>query len=117
MKRVTFQKRYDAENGRKELSIIQKAEEKDCSTEVHKSFVYHVVKIPQMNTQFERPQIDIRKAYHTKKKLEQFRFHVKGSFCLTHEREAVQVNFEHTLEIEILWKNKIFSPKKSEILT
>jgi len=117
MKKVTFEKRYDVEKGQKELSIIQAVEDKECDTKVRKSFTYHVTKLDEMKYQAEPPQINIRKAYDTKKKLEQFSFHVKGNFCLTHGRMPIQVDFEHKLNIDIVWKNKIFSPKKSVILT
>lgn len=116
MKKVEFKKRNNPKKGIKRLSIIQKTNDRECSTTVQKSFLYHVVKAEKEEANVEAPEIYIRKTFDTKKGIERFDFKVKGHFYMTHNRWFLKVNFHHKLNINIVWK-KNFSPKKSAVLT
>ena len=117
MKNIIFKKNIDAEDKTKSLSIIQKFEDKECKTEIQKSFRYAVSSAEINAPQVCEPQIYIIKSFDSKKKDEMFNFQVVGSFYITHIRLLWKVEFHHTLDIKIHWKEKIFSPKKSEVLT
>ncbi|MDZ4242793.1 MAG: hypothetical protein U1D99_08195, partial [Candidatus Omnitrophota bacterium] len=63
------------------------------------------------------PEVYIRKRFNTRTCEEQFSFRVKGHFYIAQERTQLKVDFCHTLRIHILWKSKLFSPKKPVTLT
>ena len=92
-------------------------EDQDCRTHVRKSFVYIVTGAHQGESPIENPQIYVKKFFDTKLQHEKFSFRVKGAFYMTKDRVIYRVDFCHTLKIDIHWKNKIFSPKKSVTLT
>ena len=117
MKNIIFKKNIDAEDKTKSLSIAQKFEDKECKTEIQKSFRYAVLGAEINAPQACEPQVYITKSFDSKKKVEMFSFQVIGSFYITHNRLLWRVEFHHTLDIKIHWKEKIFSPKKSEVLT
>src|SRR3990172_3945339 len=117
MKNVLFKKRSDVKRGRKALSLTQKNEDQECITHVRKSFIYHVVFSEQISPNANQPQVYIKKAFDTQKRVEKFTFQVRGSFFMTHNLVLLEVRFQHTLNIRIVWKSKIFSPKKSAVLT
>jgi hypothetical protein len=84
---------------------------------VRKSFVYIVSPVDEIEANVRAPEIDIKKSFDTKKREEKFSFRVKGEFSITQGRRQFKVDFCHTLKIDIIWKGKIFSPKKSATLT
>ena len=116
MKKILYKRRKNEKKRNKNLSICTFSEDKECFTRVHKSFQYHVSLTQAVNPKVETPQIFIKKHFDSKRKMEKFRFEVVGSFYMTHKRMLVKVDFNHTLNIRIIWK-KDFSPKKSEALT
>ena len=99
------------------MAISQRFNEKDCATSVRKTFIYHVSQSEAVDNQLGTPQIHIVKDLDTKKRIEKFLFQVKGHFYISHQRLLLKVRFQHTLRIQIKWKAKVFSPKKSEVLT
>ena len=117
MKEILFKKMSDLKRRTKHLSISQDAEDKDCRTHVQKSFSYIVSRVDEAQEDVQPPQIYIKKTFNSKTLVEQFCFEVKGSFYLTHNRFLTKVRFHHTLLIDIVWKSKVFSPKKSAVLT
>ena len=117
MKEVYLKRNCDAQQGTKRLAILQKNEEKDCKTKVYKSFRYHISKAEALDHSLLTPEIFITKNFDTKRGIERFTFTVHGAFYLDYKQELLKVDFLHTLKIEIRWKSKVFSPKKSEILT
>ena len=117
MKEVMFKKISDLKRRTKHLSISQSSEDKDCKTVVQKSFSYIVTRVDSLEEPLNPPQIFIQKNLNTKTKVEQFRFEVKGSFYMSHNRFLMKVRFHHTLQIDLTWKTKVFSPKKSAVLT
>lgn len=117
MKKILYKRNRDIHKGTKRFSIFQKSEDKECVTLIKKGFTYKVALTSEINPKVDPPRIDIIKAFDTKKKTELFEFDVKGCFYLTHERKLVKVDFHHSLRIKLAWKSKIFSPKKSAILT
>ena len=117
MKQVTLNRRSSPEHGTKRFSILQMNEERDCSTRVYKSFRYHLSHLDASEKLSDVPDIYITKNIDTRRRIERFSFTVVGAFYLGSNRQLYKVNFQHTLKIQINWKTKIFSPKKSEILT
>ena len=117
MKNVIFKRMSDVKRGRKELSICSRSEDQDSKTQVRKSFIYNVARTEDIAPQVVAPEIFIHKEMDTKKKIEKFSFEVKGCFYMSHNRILLKVNFHHTLNIKIIWKKEIFSPKKSAVLT
>ena len=117
MKKILFKKRINLEKRAKNFSIHSQTEDQKCRTEVHKSFTYAVSRVKEKDPQPKPPLVFIRKAFDTKKGIEEFGFHVKGYFYITHNGGPVKVRFHHTLDIMITWKVKDFSPNKSANLT
>ena len=117
MKNITFKKSLNPQDRTKALSIEQKFEDTECKTKVLKNFFYSVTETKEVAPQVCEPHIYITKQLDTKKQLETFRFNVKGHFYITHNRMLMTINFEHVLDIQINWKTKHFSPKKSVVLT
>ncbi len=117
MKKVLFKSRIDLEKKKKNFSIYSKTEDQQCKTDVRKSFTYVVNRARETAPLSRAPLVFIRKGCDTKKGTESFSFHVKGCFHVTHEDVLMKVLFHHTLDIQIKWKVKNFSPKKSESLT
>lgn len=98
-------------NRSKAISVSESSEDKECKTYVRKNFVYIVSPEVQPEEDISQPDIFIKKSYDTKTKEERFSFRVKGSFYITRERSIYKVSFCHSLNINIAWKAKIFSPK------
>ncbi len=117
MRDILYKKKESLKHRRKMVSIIEHAEDDQCRTSVHKSFVYLVNRADCIEKGIEKPEIFIRKVFDTKLQEERFSFRVKGCFYMTRDRFIYRVDFCHTLRIDIVWKNKVFSPKKSVTLT
>ena len=117
MKDVLFESQIDLEKCRKNFSICSKTENKDSKTQVQKSFTYVVDRVEEAAPAAKAPIVFIRKSFDAKTRVEEFGFHVKGYFLVSHEDMLMKVLFHHTLDITIKWKTKDFSPKKSESLT
>lgn len=117
MKKVLYKKFTDPAQGLKSMSIGQRYQDKESRTYVLKKFVYQVSRSSEVCPEDTPPQMFIKKHFDSKKGIERFNFQVKGCFHLRHKRMLIKVNFQHSLNIKITWKNKDFSPKKSDTLT
>jgi len=117
MKKMLFESNIDLEKKRKNFAIYSKTEDKQCRTQVQKSFTYVVDRAKEIRPQSKEPLVFIKKSFNTKNRIESFSFHVKGYFHITHNDALMKVLFHHTLDIKINWKAKDFSPKKSDSLT
>lgn len=117
MKKVQFRQYNDFENKIKNISVLTKNEDQESKTEIHKSFIYKVSLVQEGEIEEILPQVFIKKSLDTRNGVEKFNFRVKGVFFVTHKQKLIKVKFVHTLNILINWKKKIFSPKKSEVLT
>ena len=117
MRNITYKKKQSVQHRRKLISICENSEDKECKTYVRKSFIYIVSKAEGMEEQLKAPEVFIKKRFDTKSLTERFSFRVKGAFYINQERNLLKVNFCHTLRINIIWKSKLFSPKKSVTLT
>lgn len=117
MKKLTFQKNADLKQGIKSISLGQEIDDKDCVTKVTKGFNYKVSRTPELNLNQEKPVVRIFKSRDSQRQTESFRFDVRGEFYIVKQRMIYRVSFHHHLHIEIKWKIKIFSPKKSVVLT
>jgi len=112
-----FKKVNDPDKGRKSLTIRHRTMDKDSVTIVKKTFTYVVQEVKEMKQKIAAPQVNIIKVFDTKKNIEKFSFKVKGYFYLTHKNILFKICFKHDLKIQIEWKSKVFSPKKSVALT
>ncbi|MCK5581102.1 MAG: hypothetical protein KAJ18_07495 [Candidatus Omnitrophica bacterium] len=117
MKEILYKKRQSIKNRRKAISVNEYSEDKECKTHVSKGFVYIANRIKKAESKPVTPELFIRKSFDTKEMQEKFSFKVKGAFFITRGRHLFRVNFCHMLRIDISWKNKNFSPKKSATLT
>lgn len=117
MKKVLFESQIDLEKKKKDFSIYSRSEDKQCKTQVHKSFTYVVAQAKEENPEAKAPVVFIQKTFDTKKGVEGFNFHVKGYFHIHHNDVLLKVFFHHNLDIKIKWKIKDFSPQKSASLT
>ncbi len=117
MRQIEYRKRHSLKYRRKLISIRELAEDKECCTKVQKSFIYKIKNLGYSTVVDSCPQIFVRKHIDNKNQVEHFHFKVKGSFSLKQGRYAYMVEFCHILKINIYWKDKIFSPKKSGTLT
>ena len=117
MRKIEYRKRHCLKHRRKLISILELAEDKECRTKVQKSFIYKIRNSGYTNDVDSCPQIFVRKHIDNKRQIEYFHFKVKGSFSLKQGRHSYVVEFCHILKINIYWKAKIFSPKKSGTLT
>jgi len=117
MKKLLFKRLGNAQKGTKIITINSEVEDSKCKTRIRKSFFYQVSAVEGRDLPVEQPEICIRKVFDTKKRVEKFLFNVKGSFYTANERVIARVYFHHVLNIQIRWKKKIFSPKKSAVLT
>ncbi len=117
MKHVIFRNRTSQEHHRKMISIDEFAQDKDAKTHVRKSFLYQVNVVENGDFEEKSPEMFIQKRIDTKKQFEEFCFRTKGSFCISNGAQVVRVEFSHALKIQLHWKHKVFSPKKSVTLT
>jgi hypothetical protein len=117
MREILYKKRQSLKNRRKIISINEHNEDKECRTHIRKSFAYIVTMANPSDGALSEPEIFIKKHFDTKGQEEKFSFRVKGAFYMEKDRYVLRVDFCHTLKIDISWKNKVFSPKKSATLT
>ncbi|MBP9855015.1 MAG: hypothetical protein KBD53_09135 [Candidatus Omnitrophica bacterium] len=117
MKKVCFKRNRDLKKGTKFLHIFSRSENPESVTVVRKGFFYKVSKINEVEPTVAPPEVYIRKYFDTRQRIEKFSFRVKGVFYMSHGRFLMRVEFHHSLNIKIVWKNKKISPKKSEVLT
>jgi len=116
MKKMLFKRIVDPQKRSKKFSIDSDFEDAECKTRVQKSFMYIVDRAKEKRPSTKPPLVFIHKFFDTKKGIEQFSFHVKGFFFVTHGRELIKVRFCHTLDIRIQWKIKNDVPNKSATL-
>ena len=117
MREISYRKKQSLEHRRKMIAIHEFSEDKDCTTNVCKNFIYKLTAGGTVKDSDEKPEIFIRKEFDTSRREEKFSFRVKGAFFMARNRDIFRVDFCHTLKITIIWRQKAFSPKKSETLT
>ena len=117
MKRLLYRKKQSLKRRRKAISNKEYSEDKECKTRGRKSFVQKVSRVNEVEQTDGKPEIFINKKFDKKSQQEEFSFRVKGTFFMTREQSILKVTFCHTLRIDIHWKSKVFSPKKSVTLT
>jgi hypothetical protein len=100
-------------NGRgKVITLRERTDEKECVTDVRKNFIYLATEAQSEEKQ-SVPRVYIRKSFDSVSRDEKFFFRVKGIFYVNHSRHLVQVDYCHTLRINLHWKVKVNSPKKT----
>ena len=96
----------------KVITLREHAEEKDCVTDVRKNFLYLATEAQSEEGQ-SIPQVHIKKSFDSVTHDEKFSFRVKGFFYVNHSRRLMKVDYCHTLRINLHWKVKTSSPKKT----
>lgn len=117
MKQVIYKNRTSQKYHRKVVSINEFNQDQHVRTHVQKGFLYHIVPVADQDMTDHLPEIHIQKRIDTKNQTEEFCFRVKGSFVTMTGLNIVRVEFSHKLRINMEWKDKAFSPKKSVTLT
>ena len=96
----------------KVITLREHAEEKECVTDVRKNFIYLATEA-QSEEEQSIPQVHIAKSFDSVSRDEKFSFRVKGFFYVNHSRRLMKVDYCHTLRINLHWKVKASSPKKT----
>jgi len=96
----------------KVISLREHSEEKECVTDVRKNFIYMATEADTEEVQ-SVPQVHIKKYFDSVTNDEKFSFRVKGFFYVNHSRRLMKVDYCHTLRINLHWKGKVSSPKKT----
>ena len=96
----------------KVITLREHAEEKECTTDVRKNFIYLAAEAESEEKQ-AIPQVHIKKSFDSISRDERFSFRVKGSFYVNHGRRLMKVDYAHTLKIKLHWKANASSPKKT----
>ena len=96
----------------KVITLREHADENECITDVRKNFIYLASEVPHEEKQGE-PQVHIKKSFDSVTHDEKFSFRVKGAFYVNHNRRLMKVAYCHTLRINLHWKIKAFTPKKT----
>jgi len=96
----------------KVITLREHTEEEECITDVRKNFIY-VATEAQIEEKQSIPQVRIAKSFDSVRRDEKFSFRVKGFFYVNHSRRLMKVNYCHTLRINLHWKIKTSTPKKT----
>ena len=113
MKEVLHKKRDTLNHRGKIVTIEEHSEDQDCITMVRKNFLYMLGPSVDTMEELPTPEIKIKKSFDTKTREERFAFRIKGSFYTNRNRRLYKVLYAHTLKINLKWKSKVYSPKKS----
>ena len=111
MRHISYKKRKNLKYKRQLVSVSERNEDKECRTLVRKNFVYVVSSVPDTTMPLPPADIYIRKEFNTERKEERFSFRVKGALYTSRGRQYLKAEFCHSLQIQINWKTKNFSPK------
>ena len=96
----------------KVINLREHSESKECITDVRKNFIYVATEAMSEDAQVI-PQVHIKKSFDSVTQDEKFSFRVKGFFYVNHSRRLMKVDYSHTLRINLHWKVKSSSPKKT----
>jgi hypothetical protein len=96
----------------KVITLREHTDDKQCITDVRKNFVY-VASAAQDEEAQPAPQVHIAKSFDSISRDEKFSFQVKGFFYVNHGRRLMKVAYRHTLRINLHWKTKTSTPKKT----
>ena len=96
----------------KVITLREHAEEKECVTDVRKNFIYLATEAQSEEPQIT-PRVHIKKSFDSVNRDEKFSFRVKGFFYVNHSRRLMKVDYCHTLRINLHWKIKSSTPKKT----
>lgn len=111
--RDIFHKTREILHGRgKVITLREHTDEKECVTDVRKNFIY-VAAQAQSEESPSVPQVHIAKSFDSLRRDEKFSFRVKGFFYVNHNRHLMKVDYCHTLRINLHWKIKTSTPKKT----
>ena len=111
--RDIFHKTAGILHGRgKAITLREHTEEKECVTDVRKHFIY-LAREEQREEGQSIPHVHISKSFDSVSHDEKFSFRVKGFFYVNHARRLMKIDYCHTLRINLHWKDKDVSPKKT----
>lgn len=93
------------------ITLREHAEEKESITDVRKNFIY--IASEAHSEEETQPKVHIKKSFDSVTRDEKFLFRVKGHFYVDHGRRRMKVDYAHSLRINLHWKSKTTSPKKT----
>ena len=96
----------------KVITLREHTDEKECITDVRKNFIY-LASEAQSEEEQSIPRVHIAKSFDSVHRDEKFSFRVKGFFYVNHSRRLMRVDYCHTLRINLHWKIKTSTPKKT----
>ncbi len=94
------------------ISLREHTEEKETISDVRKNFIY-IASEAETQEEPTTPRVHIKKSFDSVSRDERFAFRVKGYFYVNHARRVVRIDYCHTLRINLHWKSKTSSPKKT----
>ena len=112
MKDVLHKVRETVGGRGKIILITERAEDKQCVSDVRKKFIY-VAKEVDSDGGTATPQVRVEKYFDSKTNDEFFSMIVRGFFHVYRNRRMVKVGYCHFLKIRLRWKIKNISPKNS----
>jgi hypothetical protein len=96
----------------KVITLREHADEKECVTDVRKNFIY-MASEAQSEGKPTIPLVHISKSFDSVLRDEKFSFRVKGFYHINRNRRLIKVTYRHTLTINLHWKVKAPSLKKT----
>jgi hypothetical protein len=114
MKNILYKKREFVDRGRV-VSIRENSADKECATRVMKNFVYLISRADQIPQEIGAPQIRIVKKVEGEPKVETFLFRIKGEIYVKERRFIFRVQYCHSLNVHIFWKNHVLSSKPAAL--
>ncbi|MDE2221512.1 MAG: hypothetical protein KGK03_00395 [Candidatus Omnitrophica bacterium] len=112
MRDITHKQTAILDGRGKVITLREHTDEKECVTDVRKNFIYVAAEVP-MEERPAAPKVYIKKSFDSVTRDEKFFFRVKGILYVNHCRRVMQVAYCHTLRINLHWKVKTSTPKKT----
>ena len=111
MKDVVYLKKELTNRVGRYVSIRELQHDKECESRITKNFVYLVKSADAIPQDLPKPRVDMTKRIDTELQTEGFRFKVKGTVYMKHNRFIYRVDYCHSLFIRMMWKTHILSAK------
>ena len=104
MREILYKNLTSAKKGRRAISVCERSQSKDCSTRVQRTFVYVIRSGVLSRKELSQPVLHIVKTFNTKTRIERFYFRMKGIFYVIQNDRFLEVNFCHSLRIDVVPK-------------
>lgn len=104
MREILYKNLTSAKKGRRAISVCERSQNKDCSTRVQRTFVYVIRSGVLSRKESPQPIFNIVKTFNTKTRMERFYFRMKGIFYVLQNDYFLEINFCHSLRIDVIPK-------------